>query len=876
MINAKKLALLALSLFLCAGLLTAQQTNAKIFGVVQLEDGSLVPGVTVEASSPKLVGKTTVVTDENGSFRFLSLTPGTYKLVFSLSGFQTVIRENIGLSIEQTLNLKVTMKLGNIEEMVTITGQLPLIDVKSTAKGMTLTKEVFQTLPKGRDFATLITAIPGVQSEAFLGGISVDGASGAENMFYMDGMEVSDVRGAEQVQSAAFEMVDEVQVKASGYQAEFGGSMGGVINVVTRSGGNEFHGEVLAYYSGSNLTGKERDTLRLDQYDPSKYEFVNYEDLYGKDKVNRLEGGFSLGGYIVKDKLWFFGTVLPVYRTTTRSIAWEEGGAKTDYDNKTTFYNFQGKLTATPAKDLRVSVGFINNGSADRGGLPNRDLSSNEAYAWSDVGFDVPIMSVSATADLTVGNNLMINARGGYFTQDNKQLKAPDGTYFYYLLYNSAAVADWPASSRRPQYWENYTWGDFYQQEKAHYTRMSANLDFNYFLKLGGEHSWKAGAQFVRVTDDINALCPYPMIILRIGRAFNYDTALGAVEPGYMGKYGYYENRTPFGTLADARSDRFALYIQDSWTIANRLTLNFGLRAETEKVPAFSDLPQYKDTIPLNFGIGDKLAPRFGFIWDVKGDASLKVFGSYGIFQDVMKLAMPEGSYGGDRWVSEYYELDTYNWDQIGVDGVFPGLYLGNLNWRLPSIEETDPDIKPMAQREISFGVEKKISDTISITGRFVQKHLIRAIEDIGFATAEGESYIIGNPGYGQSSMEDPIYPRCPKAKREYSAVNLSLEKRFSNNWMGGLSYTWSRLTGNYAGLNSSDEPGRNDPNVNRYWDYWFNMFDQKLVEIDGLLPTDRTHYFKAYGSYIFPFGLTLGTVINAYSGVPCTTEVVG
>ena len=115
---------------------------------MQLEDGSLVPGVNVEATSPKLVGKATAVTDENGAFRLVNLTPGTYKLVFTLQGFQTVIRDNVPLSLEQTLNLKIEMKLGNIEEMVTITGQLPLIDVKSTAKGMTLTKEVFETCPR--------------------------------------------------------------------------------------------------------------------------------------------------------------------------------------------------------------------------------------------------------------------------------------------------------------------------------------------------------------------------------------------------------------------------------------------------------------------------------------------------------------------------------------------------------------------------------------------------------------------------------------------------------------------------------------------------------------------------------------------------------
>ena len=159
------------------------------------------------------------------------------------------------------------MPLGAIEEEVTVIGQSPLIDVKSTVKGMTMTREVFEILPRGRDFDTLVGAVPGVQNEPMLSGISVDGASGAENMFYVDGTDITNVYTGVRGQGVAFEFVDEVQVKASGYQAEYGGSLGGVIHVITRQGGNAFHGDVLGYYSGSRLNGKERDTLRLNPYD---------------------------------------------------------------------------------------------------------------------------------------------------------------------------------------------------------------------------------------------------------------------------------------------------------------------------------------------------------------------------------------------------------------------------------------------------------------------------------------------------------------------------------------------------------------------------------------------------------------------------------
>ena len=286
--------------------LSAQTPTGKMFGTVTDDQGTPLPGVTVEATSPKLVGKAAAVTDENGVYRIFALTPGLYRVTFALQGFKTVTRDGIVVEIEQSVKLNVALQAGAIEEQVTVIGQSPLIDVKSTVKGMTMTKEVFSALPRGRDFDSLVNAIPGVQNESMLSGISVDGASGAENMFYVDGTDITNLYTGVRGQGVAFEFVDEVQVKASGYQAEYGGSLGGVVNVITRQGGNAFHGDVIAYYSGSGLNGKERDTLRLNPYDINVAEYVNYQDLYGKDDVDRFEVGFNLGGYILKDKLWFF------------------------------------------------------------------------------------------------------------------------------------------------------------------------------------------------------------------------------------------------------------------------------------------------------------------------------------------------------------------------------------------------------------------------------------------------------------------------------------------------------------------------------------------------------------------------------------------
>lgn len=864
--------LVGLVLF-CGSLAAQVPTGSRIIGIITDEEGLPLPGVTVETSSPKLVGVVSTISDENGAYRLLALPAGGYTITFSLTGFKTVVRKGVILDVEQTLKLDITLPLGTLEEQITVIGESPLVDVKSTVKGMVLNKTMFQILPRGRDFSTLVTAIPGVQNEPGLGGISVDGASGAENMFYVDGMDTTHVAGGEQAQDANFDFVEEVQIKASGYQAEFGGSLGGVINVITRSGGNEFHGGINFYYSGSALNGKERDNLRRNPITLDA-EYVNYQDMYGKDKVTRFEPGFELGGYLLRDRIWFYGNIMPIFRDTTRSVEFLSG-EKGDYDQDERWWNASAKLSVQPFKNLRMSFGFVNNWRNERKSLPPRDGTGNYAYDWGKTGFDYPNFTVTGNADLTVGNNLLISARGGWFRSDvtNPQVVPEERQIRFYYRAGSLDAYGFPEDKRKPYGWRNTR--DLYALTKRMYQRLAAYGDVNYFFSLGGEHSVKAGGSFVRVSNDLAEGSLFPLIMIYVG--YTYETYTGEE---YIGKYGYYRSYYPLGFPAYAKnhSDRIALYLQDSWTIKERLTLNFGVRAETEYIPVFSDDPKYANTRPIDFKFGDKLAPRLGFVYDVFGDSSLKVFGSFGMFYDVMKMSLAEGLYGGDKYIVSYYTLDTMDWEQIGTGSApnfnLPGTKVDRLDWRIPSIENTDPNLKPMTQSETSFGLEKQLTENLALSARFVYKHLIYGIEDIGFMTAEGETYLIGNPGFGTSSVADPKYPRCPKAKRDYHALNLSVTKRFSDNWFGGISYTWSRLWGNYCGLNSADEWGRNDPNTNRYWDYWFLMLDQNLNDAVGLLPTDRPHFLKVFGSYVFPFGLTVGTVVNAFSGIPFTTEV--
>jgi len=878
------------------------QQSGRFEGRVSDDQGNPLPGVAVEATSPRLVGKATTVTDTNGVFRLLALPSGVYQISFTLAGFKPVIRKDLVLQLGQTLIINITMEPSAIEEQVTVVGQAPLVDVKSTVKGTTLTKEVFENLPRGRNFDSLVTTIPGVSNESSIGGISVDGASGLENMFYVDGADITNLTYGYSGQSVNFDFVDEVQIRASGYQAEYGGSLGGVISVITRSGGNQFSGELLGYYSGYRLRDQYRDQLRLNLEDTSVATYYPYTFLYGVNHDHRYEFGGNLGGYLIKDRLWFFGSFMPVLYRNNRLVTHSDEVTK-NWRRDEKSWNYSFKLTAQVLKNLRMSASIVSNTWKYKGDLASRTNPSNPVISYDEYGFTYPNYSAALNADWTLSNNLLLSVRAGYFKTDrtNQLVQPPDEPCFqfmtdqpmgYYATTNEG-YEDIPEEYKRPAGFQNYSRANANVVKKNLNERLLIGGDLNYFVSLGGEHSIKIGAQYVRQRQFYDISPKHPLLF------FAWDKDLIAYGVNYgRGTYGWYSVRGndvtgPYGDYYDAKSDRWAIYIQDSWTIGSRLTLNFGVRAESEYIPSYATgNPEYEKLKPIQFNFDEKIAPRVGLVYDVFGDSSLKLFGSFGIFHDVMKLQMAAGSYGGFKWKSAYYTLDTYEWDKIGRNGYFPGDLMvpgGALDFRAVSFDSTDPNLKPMSQMEFSLGAEQKLGENIALSVRGVYKHLLWAIEDIGILVKDPETgqifeqYYTANPGgsfinhYYELARENELIPAnapdCPKAKREYWGLNIAIDKRFSNNWLGGFSYTLSRLSGNYSGLASGDEYGRTDPNTERYFDLWYLAFDRDLNPIDGPMRGDRPHYFKIYGSYVFPFGLTLGAVVNAMSGIPTSTE---
>ena len=626
------------------------------------------------------------------------------------------------------------------------------------------------------------------------------------------------------------------------------------------------------------------------------------------------ELGLALGGYLIKDKLWFFGSYLPRFQTTVRDTFFlpDEDITKT-FTQSRQYHNANIKLSAQPFRKLRLQASWSTDTNQYRGALPSLEGTGNIDYSWAGAGYNYPGWTAALRGDYIVSDNMFLSGFGGIFRTNTQNIVGPPGER-YYFYYTNVGIPGVPPEMERPARWYNYPGGDRYQLTDDIQFKYTAALDGTLYFDLAGEHMLKAGVQFVRITQDVFDAAPYDSWYFEWMQPYqspSYAIGIGDTFRGITNDYGVMYAYDPLGTVADIASNRIAIYLQDSWTIGNKLTLNFGVRAEQEDIPSFvdpesqtaKDHPEWL-VPPIAFDFIDKLAPRFGFAYDVFGDASLKIFGSAGLYYDVMKLDMAEGSYGGYKWLAHYYIIPpsvVADWelgerDHPSIDADIEPYYIETLDWRLPAYDTTQPSsgtqaMKPYSKAEFSFGVQKQLFQDVSITARFLHNRIIWAIEDIGVQTPAGEQYYNGNPGsdwindiYAEQAAIDPanlvpVGVKCPKAERNYYSVDVGFDKRFSNNWMAGLHYTWSQLTGNFAGLASSEEHGRKDPNVERYFDAWFLHYTSDPftngagTESYGKLPTDRPHQFKFYGAYSLDIGMTVG--VNAYAavGTPVTRE---
>ena len=423
--------------------------------------------------------------------------------------------------------------------------------------------------------------------------------------------------------------------------------------------------------------------------------------------------------------------------------------------------------------------------------------------------------------------------------------------------------------------------------------------DFAKVFRALGQDDFKAGIGTQKIVNRV--LTDYPTggyITVNLNRA--YTSSVPGVPPSQRGTYGYYiDNEFGIGGTTGAALGNF--YFQDNWRIIPRLTLNLGLRFESETVPSFQR--SVKD-YAFKFGWADKIAPRLGASFDVFGDGRAKVYASWGRYYDWVKYDLARGTFGGDYYRRRYYSLDTPDVFSLSSRNL-PGRPLWNpaqpnafRDSRLPGFDDIDWKSKPMASQNINAGVELRVGSNAVLRASWVHNKLIRTIEDLGALVDGNEKYYYANPGEGNALKTPTSGPTksfpTHKALRTYDAAEFQLTKR-SGKWFGVASYVYSRLYGNYAGLANSDEirtgadgggtygvaqeasaqnfrPGGN---ANQSCDVDELLWDSKgNLDPRGRLATDRPHAMKLFGSRTLNWGSKQSTDLGAFFYAASVTPI--
>src|SRR5687767_10045468 len=348
---------LALGLFVLFSVVipaTAQERTGSIAGSVRDSSGAILPGATVEATSPSLVGTQTAVADNQGNYRFPALTPGVYVITATLQGFTAAKVTDIRLALGQLLKIDLALSVATLTESVTVTAESPIIDVKQNAAAATISADVIESLPKPRDFVDLLRTAPGTQQER-KSGIQIDGAGGAEHRYVIDGMDTTGIRTGVSGQEMPTDFIQEIQVKSSGYNAEFRATTGGVISAITKTGSNVWRGSAGLYFRNNSFNGDPRPELRQLPTDASKAEYITRPD----DEFSRQEPTFDLGGPLWRNHAWFYVGTAPDIDRTRRTVRFTTNNQTASFDQNETDYNTIATVTTQLKPSMRLK-GTVN------------------------------------------------------------------------------------------------------------------------------------------------------------------------------------------------------------------------------------------------------------------------------------------------------------------------------------------------------------------------------------------------------------------------------------------------------------------------------------------------------------------------------------
>jgi hypothetical protein len=874
----------------------SQATTAEINGRIVDAQGGVLPGVTVTVRSEATGYERTTVTNEEGTYVLPLIPPGEYQLTAELSGFSTA-RRTVPLTVGAAVTVNATLQVGGVQENIVVEAAVPVVETSSTIRTTTVTEEAIRNLPiNGRRFQDFITLTPTVQVDVQRGQLSFAGQRGINSNVSIDGADYNQpffggIRGGERANNAFTipqEAIQEFQVVASGYSAEFGRSTGGLVNAITKSGTNDLRG--AAFYVNRN-----RDWAAL--------------NAFGQEAApTQQQFGGAVGGPLALNRLFFFGAYEQQEFENTRAVAFNLTGINRTADNAEAFDYYRSLETDFDAtNDAIALLGRIDYQvrSGDRLNL-RYSFSRNEALNSNAVGNALEATTTSALSNngterdrtntvvgqytSALSSSFLIEARGQYSHEERPR----DANVLAPTVQNSVG---------------NFGTVNFLGQNIQHDWRAQAAVNAT---ALRGNHAFKFGTEYNHVFVDqlfgfnqfgrwsINGSAANALEVLTLGgptaNRFDVPGSGATTTATYLKQIGNLE-------LAFA-TDELAFFAQDSWKLTPNFTLNYGLRWEG----AFHPTPEANNDVILGalqgftFPSGRQVdatqipddlgqwSPRLGFAWDPSGTGDTVVRGYTGLYHartPSLVWAAPMNNFRvppGDLSIQLPFptaapnntlyrqmqligiDLNRFPIDQLPVlttDQILAiasalGLTVNPFFGAQPLA--VDQDFRNPRATQAGFGVEREVLSDITLSADFtyVKTDFLQRNREVNLAlpapspTDPAQRPIF--PAVRPLTSLGSVQLRESTARSEYSALTLSNK----------VQRDWGLLNVNYVLSKSmSDDDNERDSGGAQYQ----NTYD--LSPEWGPARLDRRHQFNGYAVFYLPYNVDVSSGFRFLSGLP-------
>ena len=929
-----------------------QAINGSIQGDVTDAHNAFVPGADVEADEVDTAIVHRAVTDGSGHFEFLSLQPGRYVVKISKTGFATTIQENLTLTVGRTISLKPTLQVAGASESIVVSAA-PLVDIVTSASTSTLGEQTVATTPVlGRKFEDLLTLTPGVSIVQGPDGdeININGQRGIFNNISLDGGDYNNGFFGEQSggQRAAvditLEAVKEFQVVASGANAEFGRTGGGVVNVITKSGTNGLHGSLFYYQRLQALTANTSDGTPLTNF-------------------HREQFGGSVGGPIIKDKLFYFAAAEGIDENLLRAnLSAYNAGALGSAPCAITNPVFRSNITdaqidANGDCQRQVLINFYKSNFKEDESLPVDHVVHNGAFfgrvdytinpknqLFGSYNFDYSnnpnqtfdVATYGTTANGTEGpahiQTLNFNLVS---TLSAKHLNEAHVTFGHETRPRSA-ISSTAVPDTGVGFFPSFRFGQpFFLGPGASETFWHLDFKDNFSLILG-KHTIKMGAEYlyshnVQIFDGFALgryifggtsgflhyataasagngfgpnvvqcpngayITPSPTVSCPGGATGNSPLLLYLQDAGTQA--GQTVQQAGYSSISNQEP---AVFVQDTWQVTPRFTLNYGLRWEAQIfpdpviTPAKTLYGQYlsNSAFPSTGYLPNQkkqFQPRFGFAYDIFGGGKSVLRGSAGIFNARQNMLTQVGAITTNgvqqQTLTEFSGLGNPTYPNIlppsncPVSGcVGAGVTVFDKNYHNPRIYSYNVGYEQQISTDFVAFVDFTDAKGVYLT-RFLDPNVGAAVlpgqvipgtgGKVYTANADTVCYLSGNtdtcPGIfaaGPLPNLGAITNTIANAKSLYRGVTFGVRKRYSHHFQFDAQYTFSR--------DRDDDSNERDPFTFRY----ANLYNLKAEY--SLSDRDETHKFNAYGLGDLPFGFKGNFRIQQHSAEPETDNVNG